>query len=430
MTEDGLGVAVLNSNAETHFSFTNALGLISAEQARRLAAATAIFQGPMDDRPAPPCDGVSHAGVDILGAGGNRAHQWQLVRPQARSFRGPRHRNAWPSSYRLDRRVRRLKIVSAPSPIMGVGDTFHALLHSHIGGRLRRAAAAPVATTSGHCRDPKPDLESAGEILDRLTRAFVVSAPPPASRAPRRFCREAAKRPSALRAERKDFVPSLQAEMLPAHVIVGVQCLDRSREAHMTLLEDVGAVAELDCELGVLLASRIVSPCSFRWPICRPRSRTISGAKPSEGSSSSSSSGLPIKVRPIVSICCSPPRQIAALRPARPAAPGTARTPPRRSSCLACADAAGCADVEVLRTVRSGKMRRSSGTKPMPGWRPGSGGRPVMSRRCHRTVPRRRRQPHDRAHASSSCRRRCGREGHALALLDSATRRTALADKP
>ena len=26
---DGLGVAILNSNAETHFSFTNALGMVS-----------------------------------------------------------------------------------------------------------------------------------------------------------------------------------------------------------------------------------------------------------------------------------------------------------------------------------------------------------------------------------------------------------------
>jgi hypothetical protein len=31
--EDGLGIIVLNSNAETHFSFTNALGLVSVEQA-------------------------------------------------------------------------------------------------------------------------------------------------------------------------------------------------------------------------------------------------------------------------------------------------------------------------------------------------------------------------------------------------------------
>ena len=38
-TDDGLGIIVLNSNAETHFSFTNALGLVSAEQARACSAA-------------------------------------------------------------------------------------------------------------------------------------------------------------------------------------------------------------------------------------------------------------------------------------------------------------------------------------------------------------------------------------------------------
>jgi hypothetical protein len=42
-TEDGFGVAILNSNAETHFSFTNALGFVSVEQTRRLAAAIGRF---------------------------------------------------------------------------------------------------------------------------------------------------------------------------------------------------------------------------------------------------------------------------------------------------------------------------------------------------------------------------------------------------
>ena len=37
--EDGLGVAILNSNADTNFSFTNALGMIPAGQARKLMAA-------------------------------------------------------------------------------------------------------------------------------------------------------------------------------------------------------------------------------------------------------------------------------------------------------------------------------------------------------------------------------------------------------
>jgi hypothetical protein len=42
-TEDGFGVAILNSNAETHFSFTNALGFVSVEQTRRLTAAISRF---------------------------------------------------------------------------------------------------------------------------------------------------------------------------------------------------------------------------------------------------------------------------------------------------------------------------------------------------------------------------------------------------
>jgi hypothetical protein len=37
-SDDGLGVILLNSNAEAHFSFTNALGLIAVEQARALLA--------------------------------------------------------------------------------------------------------------------------------------------------------------------------------------------------------------------------------------------------------------------------------------------------------------------------------------------------------------------------------------------------------
>jgi predicted phosphodiesterase len=42
-TEDGLGVIVLNSNADTHFSFTNALGMMSYAQARGIDIAVAQF---------------------------------------------------------------------------------------------------------------------------------------------------------------------------------------------------------------------------------------------------------------------------------------------------------------------------------------------------------------------------------------------------
>jgi hypothetical protein len=42
-TEDGLGFVLLNSTALTHFSFTNALGLMSAEQSRAMHVAIRQF---------------------------------------------------------------------------------------------------------------------------------------------------------------------------------------------------------------------------------------------------------------------------------------------------------------------------------------------------------------------------------------------------
>jgi hypothetical protein len=41
--DDGLGVILLNSNADTHFSFTNALGMVSAEQMRGIEIASAEY---------------------------------------------------------------------------------------------------------------------------------------------------------------------------------------------------------------------------------------------------------------------------------------------------------------------------------------------------------------------------------------------------
>jgi hypothetical protein len=41
--DDGLGIILLNSNADTHFSFTNALGMISSEQARGIEIACAQY---------------------------------------------------------------------------------------------------------------------------------------------------------------------------------------------------------------------------------------------------------------------------------------------------------------------------------------------------------------------------------------------------
>ncbi len=41
--DDGLGIILLNSNVEAHFSFTNALGLVNTEQAKAIDIATAIY---------------------------------------------------------------------------------------------------------------------------------------------------------------------------------------------------------------------------------------------------------------------------------------------------------------------------------------------------------------------------------------------------
>ena len=41
--EDGLGIILLNSNADTHFSFTNALGMVSAAQVRGIEIAQATY---------------------------------------------------------------------------------------------------------------------------------------------------------------------------------------------------------------------------------------------------------------------------------------------------------------------------------------------------------------------------------------------------
>src|SRR6218665_3403781 len=56
----------------------------------------------------------------------------------------------------------------------------------------------------------------------------------------------------------------------------------------------------------------MVSPASRSTRMLRKMSRMTSGARPSEGSSSSSSRGLVISARARASICCSPPESVPA----------------------------------------------------------------------------------------------------------------------
>ena len=122
-TEDGLGVAVLDSSAEAHFSFTNALGLISAEQARRLSAATGRFPRAqwiialhhhLLEYPMPVLAFSERIGTALI----NGSWFIRKLKPlwgRAIVMHGHRHID-WIGA------CGDLKIVSAPSPIMGVRD--------------------------------------------------------------------------------------------------------------------------------------------------------------------------------------------------------------------------------------------------------------------------------------------------------------------
>ncbi|WP_407148370.1 metallophosphoesterase family protein [Bradyrhizobium sp. ORS 86] len=130
--DDGLGIAILDSNAETHFSFTNALGLVSDAQMRRLD--TAIRQYPqacwiialhhhLIEYPMPVKAFSERVGTALING------SWFVRRLQAFADRsivmhGHRHVD-WIGACGA------LRIVSAPSPVMGAGDdvTTHFYIH-------------------------------------------------------------------------------------------------------------------------------------------------------------------------------------------------------------------------------------------------------------------------------------------------------------
>ncbi|WP_024507864.1 metallophosphoesterase [Bradyrhizobium sp. ARR65] len=138
---DGLGVAILNSNTESHFSFTNALGVISAEQARRLVAALDKFpdaawiialhhhllEYPM------PVAFSERVGTALV----NGSWFVRKLKPFASRIvvmHGHRHTD-WIGT------CGSMKIISAPSPVMGADDaaSTHFYIHTlvrDIDGRL------------------------------------------------------------------------------------------------------------------------------------------------------------------------------------------------------------------------------------------------------------------------------------------------------
>ena len=130
--EGGLGVAILNSNADTHFSFTNALGLVSVEQTHRLAAAINAFPESswivalhhhLLEYPGPVAALSQRIGTALI----NGSWFVRKLRPFADRIvvmHGHRHID-WIGSCGA------LRIVSAPSPVMGSIDDGPTYFHIH-----------------------------------------------------------------------------------------------------------------------------------------------------------------------------------------------------------------------------------------------------------------------------------------------------------
>jgi hypothetical protein len=135
---DGLGVILLNSNAETHFSFTNALGLVSAEQmtgimtlARHYPQARWVvaLHHHLVEYPKPAKAFSERIGTALIN-GSWAVRQLKRIGPRMVAMHGHRHID-WIGACGT------VRIISAPSPVMGGTDDMPTRFHIH------RLAARP-----------------------------------------------------------------------------------------------------------------------------------------------------------------------------------------------------------------------------------------------------------------------------------------------
>lgn len=119
-TPDGLGVVLLDSNADTHFSFTNALGLVTAEQMRGVEIAIEAHPAAcwlvalhhhVVEYPMPAKELSERIGTALVN-GTWFVRRLQKLVPDAVVMHGHRHVD-WIGT------CGDLTIVSAPSPVMG-----------------------------------------------------------------------------------------------------------------------------------------------------------------------------------------------------------------------------------------------------------------------------------------------------------------------
>jgi hypothetical protein len=118
-TKDGLGIILLNSNADTHFSFTNALGLVSADEMRGVDIACSLFPSARwliglhhhtSEYPRPVQHLSERIGTALIN-GTWFLRRLQQIAPGAVVMHGHRHID-WIGE------CGGLRIVSAPSPVM------------------------------------------------------------------------------------------------------------------------------------------------------------------------------------------------------------------------------------------------------------------------------------------------------------------------
>jgi hypothetical protein len=153
---DGLGIILLNSNADTHFSFTNALGMISAEQVKGIEIAAAQYPQARwiialhhHVIEYPKAAKVLSERIGTALVNGN----WFVRRLRALEHRavlmhGHRHVD-WIG------KCAGLSIVSAPSPVMEATDDVDTYFYIHTlapqdGGRLQLLAPERVAVHTRH----------------------------------------------------------------------------------------------------------------------------------------------------------------------------------------------------------------------------------------------------------------------------------------
>ncbi|MFL6798447.1 MAG: metallophosphoesterase family protein [Xanthobacteraceae bacterium] len=150
--EDGLGIILLNSNAETHFSFTNALGLISAEQIRGIEVVTAQYPRAswliaLHHHPVEyplPAKALSERIGTALINGSWFARRLRPLAGRVVLMHGHRHID-WIGE------CAGLLIVSAPSPVMNATDDLASYFYIHTlatGARGRLRLLTPQRVTS------------------------------------------------------------------------------------------------------------------------------------------------------------------------------------------------------------------------------------------------------------------------------------------